>query len=112
VCRRLSLFAASDADRFFVAEDGGQVVGLAVLHVSLSVGYDDPSGKLSGLVVDESHRKRGVGKALVDAVEAEARARGCARLSLTTASRRADAHAFYGRVGFEQTGRRYAKTLG
>jgi hypothetical protein len=30
---------------------------------------------------------------------------------LTTAERRADAHAFYERIGFERTGRRYAKVF-
>jgi hypothetical protein len=31
------------------------------------------------------------------------------QLFLTTAERRADAHAFYESVGFERTGRRYVK---
>jgi hypothetical protein len=33
-------------------------------------------------------------------------------LFLTTAERRSDAHAFYERLGFERTGRRYAKRFG
>jgi hypothetical protein len=45
----------------------------------------------------------------VEAVEDEARARRCALLFLTSAERRADAHAFYAHLGFEETGRRFAK---
>ena len=32
-------------------------------------------------------------------------------LAVTTHERRADAHAFYQRIGFEQTGRRFGKAL-
>jgi hypothetical protein len=44
-------------------------------------------------------------------MEAEARARGCPLLYLTTATRRAEAHEFYRRVGFEETGKRLGKSL-
>ena len=98
-------------DRILVAEVDGRVVGLADLHVSPSLEYDEPVGKLAALVVDEAHRRDGIGHALVEAMEAEARARGCAVFFLTTAEPRADAHAFYERVGLEYTGRRYTKTL-
>jgi GNAT superfamily N-acetyltransferase len=42
---------------------------------------------------------------------ARARELGCARLTLTTHLRRAEAHAFYERLGFEFTGRRYVRML-
>jgi GNAT superfamily N-acetyltransferase len=111
VAARIRRLAAT-GDRLVVAELGGKVVGLADLHVSPSLEYDEPAGKLAALVVDEAHRGSGIGRALVEAMEAEARARGCGIFFLTTAERRADAHAFYERVGLEYTGRRYAKTLG
>ena len=99
------------ADRLVVAEVDGEVVGLADVHVSPSLEHDRPAAKLAALVVDERHRGGGIGRALVAAMEAEARAWGCEVLFLTTAERRADAHAFYERVGLAYTGRRYAKTL-
>ena len=45
-------------------------------------------------------------------MEREAERRGCCLVFLTTAARRADAHAFYERIGFEETGRRFTKRLG
>lgn len=111
VLRRLARIEASAADRLFVAEDDGQVVGLAGIHVSPSLEYDGDSAKVSVIVVDEAARRRGVGRALLDAVEAEARKRGCVLLFLTTASRRKDAHDFYRRLGWDETGLRFAKTL-
>jgi GNAT superfamily N-acetyltransferase len=70
-----------------------------------------PAGKLGALVVDEAHRGQGIGRALFDAVEQEARLRGCELIYLTTAERRDDAHAFYERLGLEYVGRRYLRTL-
>ncbi|HYY04588.1 MAG TPA: GNAT family N-acetyltransferase [Gaiellaceae bacterium] len=96
-------------DLVLIAEVDGDVAGLAQLHVSPSIEYDRPAAKLGALVVQERHRRSGIGRALVGAIEAEARSRGCGLLFLTTAERRADAHAFYARLGFERTGRRYAK---
>jgi GNAT superfamily N-acetyltransferase len=111
VRRRLERIAASDADRLFVAEIDGRVVGLAGLHVSLSVEYDQDAAKVSAIVVDDAFRRQGVGAALFNAVEEEARRRGCALLFLTTSERRKDAHEFYRRLGLEETGRRFAKLL-
>jgi GNAT superfamily N-acetyltransferase len=98
-------------DRVVVAEDDRQVVGLAHLQVMPTIEYDRPAAKIGALVVDEAHRGEGVGRALVDTLEQEARARGCVVLFLTTSARRTDAHEFYRRVGLEETGKRFTKTL-
>ena len=98
-------------DRVVVAELDGQVVGLAHLQVTPAIERDRPAAKLGALVVDEAHRGQGIGRALVEAAEAEARLRGCELLFLTTAERRDDAHAFYESLGLELTGRRYGRTL-
>jgi GNAT superfamily N-acetyltransferase len=109
--RRLERLLQSEADLQVVAVDGARIVGLAGLQIGLSLEYDRPVAKLSELVVDEDYRGQGLGQALVEAVEREARARDCVLLYLTTAHRRRDAHAFYERIGFVETGRRYVKEL-
>jgi len=98
-------------DRVFVAEVDERVVGLAHLHVSPTIEHEHPAAKLGALVVDQQHRGRGIGRVLVEAVEAEARARGSGVFFVTTAERRDDAHAFYESFGLERTGRRYGRTL-
>jgi GNAT superfamily N-acetyltransferase len=108
VARRMERLAG---DRLVVAELDGRVVGFGQLHVAPAIEYEGDAARLAALVVDEDRRRAGVGRALVDALEAEARARGCVLLFVTTAERREDAHAFYERVGLEYTGRRYAKRL-
>ena len=98
-------------DRVVVAVLDNEVVGLAQLHASPTIEHERPAAKISALVVDESHRGQGIGRALVEAMEAEARTRRCVLLFLTTAARREDAQAFYRRVGLEETGTRFTKTL-
>ena len=98
-------------DRVVVAVLDNEVVGLAQLHASPTIEHERPAAKISALVVDESHRGQGIGRALVEAMEDEARTRRCVLLFLTTAARREDAQAFYRRVGLEETGTRFTKTL-
>lgn len=98
-------------DRVVVAELEGEVVGLGHLQVAPTIEYDRPAAKIGALVVEEAHRGQGIGRALVLALEDEARLRGCELLFLTTSEHRDDAHAFYERVGLQQTGRRYGRTL-
>jgi GNAT superfamily N-acetyltransferase len=111
VLRRLERIRTSPFDRLFVAELDGEVVGLAGIHVSPSLEYDEDAAKVSAIVVDEAYRGRGVGRALLAAVEDEARTRHCGLLFLTTAERRREAHEFYRRLGWEETGRRFVKQL-
>lgn len=95
--------------RVVVAVDGNRAVGLATIHIRHMINHEAPIGQLTLLVVDESARGRGVGRLLVAESEAWARARGCKRFVVTTALRRTEAHAFYERLGFTHTGRRYGK---
>ena len=98
-------------DRVVVAEVDGTVVGLAHLHVSPTIEHERPAAKLGALVVSEAHRGQGIGRALVVAMEEEARRRGSGVFFLTTSETRDDAHGFYESLGLGQTGRRYGRTL-
>jgi GNAT superfamily N-acetyltransferase len=108
---RLARLATDPNARAIVAEssNGGAVVALATVHVRNTLNHDAPLAQLSLLVVDESVRGTGVGRAIVQEAERWGRERGCHRMVVTTALRRADAHAFYERIGYTHTGRRYAK---
>jgi predicted N-acetyltransferase YhbS len=98
-------------DRVVVAERAGAVVGLAHLHVSPTIEHERPAAKLGALIVSEAHRGLGIGRALVEAAEEEARRRGSSVFFLTTSELRDDAHGFYESLGLNQTGRRYGRTL-
>ncbi len=90
----------------FVATDGDRVVGWAALSV------DEPfvegfGAFLEGFVVDETVRSRGIGVALLEAVEARARERGCAEIRVQSNVLRERAHSFYERNGYVKVKAQY-----
>jgi GNAT superfamily N-acetyltransferase len=107
--QRISRLADDPNARAFVASDGEHVVGVTTIHLRDTLNHPTPIAQITLLVVDETVRSRGAGRALVEAAEAWARSRGAKRVAVTTALDRAGAHAFYERLGYAHTGRRYAK---
>jgi GNAT superfamily N-acetyltransferase len=59
-----------------------------------------PYAELTELFVEPAYRRAGIGRHLVQRIEAEARAAGAATLVLMTAWRNTDAHAFYHALGY------------
>jgi GNAT superfamily N-acetyltransferase len=83
----------------FVAIGGERVVGWAALAIDEAF-VDGFGAYLEGLVVDEAARSRGIGVALLEAVEARARERGCATIRVQSNVLRERAHSFYERNGY------------
>lgn len=83
-----------------VVEEAGRVAGW--VHVFRSQRLQaDPFAELGGLIVTAEARGRGLGRALLQRGEAWARNNGCARLRVRSRQRRAAAHRFYERVGYQ-----------
>lgn len=95
-----SIRTRSTVERLFVAEQEGLVVGVAALRLLPCACDPEPYAELTELYVAEAARRQGVGRALVQALEAEARAGGACRLVLLTAWRNSGAHAFYHALGY------------
>jgi ribosomal protein S18 acetylase RimI-like enzyme len=58
---------------------------------------------IEGVRVDSTRRGARIGETMVSWAIEESRRRGCGLIQLTTDKRRADAHRFYERLGFEAT---------
>jgi GNAT superfamily N-acetyltransferase len=95
----------------WVAELDGELVGLAALHLMHVLEYDEPTGRLTALVVAERARRRGVGNALLETVEDEARRQGCNRVTLSSGHWRHEARDFYHALGYEDVGNSFRKDL-
>jgi GNAT superfamily N-acetyltransferase len=108
---RLAGLLGRDDYAVYLAELDGAPCGLGCAHVLPVLHSDAPLALITALVVDEEARGSGVGRALVERLETFARSQHCGRIIVTTASQRAGAHAFYDRLGYDYTGRRYAKLL-
>lgn len=112
VAARIETFLASD-ERALIASRGesASLLGVLTLHVTPVLHRAGPVGRLTMLVVDETARGQGIGRALVTAAEAYFAERGCSLVEVTSNKRRTDAHAFYERLGYERTSERFAKPL-
>ena len=93
--------AAGDGD-VLVAELDGQVVGMCQLVVFRHLQrHGGLCAEVESMHVHPDFRSRGIGEQLLAAVVEAARRAGCYRVQLTSNIRRADAHRFYQRHGFE-----------
>lgn len=104
VARQLALDLASDSHLVLVAQEpSGQVVAYGAVHWLPYLIKPGPEGYVSELFVQEAWRGRGVGRALLAAMEGEARARGCSQLMLIN-NRERDSYrrAFYAKQGWQE----------
>ena len=86
-----------------VAEDDGRLVGSVTVIVAPNLTYQGtPFALIENVVVTESARGRGVGALIMNAAIDIAREAGCYKVTLTSNKRRADAHRFYERIGFDE----------
>lgn len=81
-----------------VAEDGKKIVGVATLYIFQKIGKR--AAHVEDVVVDGAYRGQGLGKKLMNALIAAARARGVERLELTSGADRVAANALYVKLGF------------
>lgn len=94
-----------------VAETSNEVVGMVGAYVGHALEFDSRYGRLTGLIVDASWRRRGLGKALMKHIESWLREQGASSVTLTSGKQRLDAHRFYEAIGYDATGLRFLKRL-
>ena len=109
---RVANMATESGQHILVAELGGDVVGLATVHIRHVISSDAPIARIASVVVTDSVRSQGIGGRLIEAVEQIAREAGCERIEVTSATRRTRAHEFYLRRGYAEFPRRFIKMLG
>lgn len=85
--------------KIFVAVVDGRVVGF-IHAVSYETLFLPPLKNLLGLAVAADYRRRGIGTALLDAVEEWAKESGADGVRLNSGSTRTDAHQFYRKHGY------------
>lgn len=84
----------------FLAFDGDRPVGIATCFVGFSTFAAKRLINIHDLAVIPSHRGRGLSRALLDAVEAKARALDCARITLEVLEGNDHARRIYHAAGF------------
>ncbi len=85
------------AENIWVAEEDGDVVGLAGL-------MSEHGFELEPIVVAESHRQHGIGRLLAEAVISTARERGGRTIQVSPVGRNVEAIRFFHELGFDILG--------
>lgn len=91
--------------------DDETIVGVAVISYRKELLSHEPSAHLEILALDKSAEGRGIGQALLDAIEEVARDGGALSLSLHVFANNKRARALYERSGFSGELLRYYKSL-
>jgi PhnO protein len=110
--RRLhELLRTDPTGRVLVASVDGRISGVAVLHVTPALHRPTGVGRVTALAVLPAARRAGVGKQLIDASERHFAALGLERIEVTSGPLHEEAYPFYRRLGYQDQGVRFAKTL-
>jgi GNAT superfamily N-acetyltransferase len=93
---------ADPQQAWFLAERGGEIVGMVFAHLERpSRMSDEMVLELSRVVVAPQERGQGVGKALIEAAEGFARDCGAGHLGVKVLVTNSAAAEFWARIGFE-----------
>ncbi len=96
----LRKMADNDAYQVLLAEDEGQVVGLLSLSFRHTLFHPAPSALIDELVVEQGHRRQGVGQQLMAEAIERCRAAGCCEIEVSTERSNEAAQEFYRQHGF------------
>ncbi|HXS54873.1 MAG TPA: GNAT family N-acetyltransferase [Hanamia sp.] len=100
--KRLREILSDEKHCAFAALDHDKVVGW--IHGFYSTNLESgPFVEIGGMVVDESYRKKGIARKLVEMVEGWSIQNGYNRLRVRSNVKRKAAHEFYKKIGFNET---------
>jgi GNAT superfamily N-acetyltransferase len=106
---QLSTWAGDPRGIVLLAQSGGLPAGVIAAQAISYLERPGAFARVVALAVDREHRRSGVGRRLLAAVEAWAAEIGCRDVEITSSRRRDSAHAFYEALGFADLCERSAR---
>jgi GNAT superfamily N-acetyltransferase len=111
-CRAVYEKQVFDPDsHHIVAEDEHGVIAFASAHFRARLNHPTEEVWVPDLIVTENARRRGVGRALLEEIEARARDRDCHMIQLESAYFRAEAHHMYRQFKMRDVGKSFYKDI-
>jgi len=99
----LEMMLHSDSSKMFVAEKLGRVVGMCTLQILISTAEGTRVGLVEDVVVDERHRREGIGSLLLETLAEWAQTNDLPRLQLLADKDNIPALHFYAKHGWTST---------
>jgi GNAT superfamily N-acetyltransferase len=98
--RVLAELLNSDGWLFLLAREEGEPVGLAAVNWYLTLYGSREQGRVAALIVEETHRRLGIGTRLMESALAAARRRGCRELEASVNSEDEAVASFFRKYGY------------
>ncbi len=98
---QLLAWAAEPQGEVLVADAAGSAAGFVAVHRTPYFERPGAFARVVALSVDAAHRRAGVGRRLMAAVERWAAAHGCVNVEVTSLRSRDSAHRFYAALGYQ-----------
>jgi ribosomal protein S18 acetylase RimI-like enzyme len=97
--------------QLWVLDWHNDLLGLASIDLMYYLPLGAVTCRITALVIANHCQGRGLGKRLLQEMERAARQAGAARIELTTAKSRTEAHGFYRQMGYTEHSLRFSKAL-
>lgn len=94
-----------------VVETDGKIVAYLSLNFNKALLDIGTTAIIDELVVDQNHRRQGIGKRLINKAISKAKELNCSEIGVGTEFENKDAREFYNRCGFEEIGVIFEKHL-
>lgn len=93
-------FARGKRSCVMVAERHGKTLGVLIGNYHLDIDWEGKVAKIQALIVEEKHRKKGIGKKLVQHFIEKAKRNGCCAVRSRINRKNKNARLFHEKLGF------------
>jgi N-acetylglutamate synthase-like GNAT family acetyltransferase len=99
---RIEAVANSNNTHLLVCDDSGEIIATALVCLCEDVMFDNqPFALIENLVVSADYKREGIGKSMMDYIEAFCLEQDCSKIMLQTSSENRDARDFYTAMGYD-----------
>ena len=99
---RIDAVANSSNTFLLVCDDSGEIIATALLCLCQDVMFDNqPFAVVENVVVSANYKREGIGKSMMDYIEAFCLAQDSSKIMLQTSSENRDAQDFYTAMGYD-----------
>ena len=99
---RIEAVAKSNTTYLLVCDDAGEIIATALVCLCQDVMFDNqPFALVENVVVSADYKREGIGKSMMDYIEAFCLEQDCSKIMLQTSSENRDARDFYTAMGYD-----------
>ncbi len=99
---RIEAVANSNNTHLLVCDDGDDIIATALVCLCQDVMFDNqPFALIENVVVSADYKREGIGKSIMDHIEAFCLEQDCSKIILQTSSENRDARDFYTAMGYD-----------